>query len=266
MPGVAGFVTVVFSAKRLKGGRVMAKGVTPWLRQYSDLIAAVGALVVFTSWAVSNTLGQRYAREATSITEADDDRAFFESVAGLRQSQERLISISRELRSDLRAAHTIADGLADRFPILTDYYRIQGFAAQVRELRFEYDRQVAYAKAIGTSSDAVASVDKVLTPLEHGLAERQAAIDTQLQSATANRDRLKADVADFATYFGREVGPQLGPLFRLVANAKNVSYAEGRKRLQSVKRRADRTSTIALVLYALGSILVLGGKFAESKP
>jgi hypothetical protein len=43
------------------------KGVTPWLRQHSDLIAAVGALVVFTSWAVSSTLGQRYEAEATSI-------------------------------------------------------------------------------------------------------------------------------------------------------------------------------------------------------
>jgi hypothetical protein len=236
------------------------------LRQHPDLIAAVGALVVFTSWAVSSTLGQRYEREATSITEADDERAFFESMAGLRQSQERLISISRELRSDLRAAHTIADGLADRFPTLTDYYRVQGLASQVRELRFEYQRQVAYSKAIGTSSDALASVDKVLTPLEQGLAERQAAIDTQLQSATADHDRLKADVAGYAAYFGREVAPQLGPLFGLVANAKNVSYTEGQKRLESVKRRADRTSTMALVLYALGSTLALGGKFMASKP
>jgi hypothetical protein len=244
----------------------MAKAVTPWLRQHSDLIAAVGALVVFTSWAVSSTLGQRYEREATSITEADDGRAFFESVAELRQSQERLISISRELRSDLRAAHTIADGLADRFPILTDYYRIQGLAAQLRELRFEYQRQVAYSKAIGVSSDAIASVDKVLAPLEQGLAERQTAIDTQLRSVTSDLDRLKTDVAGYAAYFGRDVAPQLKPLFGLVANAKNVSYAEGQKRLESVRRSADRTSTIALVLYALGSILALGGKFVESKP
>jgi hypothetical protein len=167
--------------------------------------------------------------------------------------------------SDLRAAHTIADGLADRFPILTDYYRIQGLAAQVRELRFEYQRQVAYSKAIGTSSDAVASVDKVLTPLEQGLAERQAEIDTQLRSAAADLDRLKTAVAGYAAYFGGEVAPQLGPLFGLVANAKNVSYAEGQIRLESVKRRAGRTSTIAFVLYGLGSILALGGKFAQSK-
>jgi hypothetical protein len=125
---------------------------------------------------------------------------------------------------------------------------------------------VAYSKAIGTSSDSVASVDEVLTPLEQGLAERQAAIDAQLQSTTADLDRLSVDIAGYATYFKRDVAPQLGPLFGLVANAKNVSYTEGQKRLESVKRRADRTTTIALALYALGSILALGGKFAESKP
>src|SRR5262245_43404577 len=108
------------------------KGIPPWLRRHSHLIAAVGALVAFTSWAVSSTLGQRYEREVTSIRAADDDRAFFDSVAKLQQNEEQIISISHALRSDLRAAHTIADGLADRFPILVKYYAVQERAANVR--------------------------------------------------------------------------------------------------------------------------------------
>jgi hypothetical protein len=235
-----------------------------WVRRQSGLIAAVGALVVFTSWAVSSTLGQRYARETSSITAVLNDEQFLGYLSDIRQSQDRLVSISLQVRADLRAVRPISDGVADRFPILLAYYSARTLASQVRELLFQCQRQLIYSRAIGARTDAIADVARSVSVLQQALAQREQAIDAQLRSSTVNLDRLKADVTDYTDHFQRQVFPRLHPLFETVAKVSTATFEEGQKRLQSVKQSADRTSTIAVILYALGSILALGGKFVES--
>jgi hypothetical protein len=104
---------------------------SPQGHEQSGLIAVVGALVVFTSWAVSSTLGQRSVGETSSIAAAGNDEQFLGYLSDIRQSQDRLISVSLQVRADLRAVHPISDGVADRFPILLAYYSTRGLASIV---------------------------------------------------------------------------------------------------------------------------------------
>jgi hypothetical protein len=240
------------------------EGGSGWMRRHSGLIAAVGALVVFTSWAVSNTLGRRYSSAATSIASARNDEHFLGYLSEIRQSQDRLIDISLQTRADLRATHPIADGVADRFQSLVAYYSTRVRASQLRELLFQCQRQLTYARSIGIPVGAITEVEESVVALQETLIQREQAIDAQLMSPTSDVERLQADIADYTRQFQREVFPKLKPMFDTVAKASTASFDEGERRLRAFKKSADRMSGIALVLYAVGSLVALGGKFIES--
>src|SRR4051812_16500866 len=69
----------------------MTKHLGQWIVLNSGLVSVLGALIIFFSWSITNTLGQRYARLKQSVEAGDATFRLYTSLHELRDSLNSVI-------------------------------------------------------------------------------------------------------------------------------------------------------------------------------
>lgn len=114
----------------------MARSVGPWLVDHAGLISVAGALIIFFSWTVTNTVGQQYSRLKQSVEAADTT---FRLYTTLHEPRDSIHSVAMETVYTREAVKRGLESSLDRQPsevadLRRQYSHAQMAAHQIREL------------------------------------------------------------------------------------------------------------------------------------
>ena len=128
----------------------MSKSLGLLLVESAGVISVIGALVIFFSWSVTNTLGQRYSRLKQSVEAADNAFRLYTSLHELRDS---LNSVAMETVYAREAAEKISSNTGDRrvsetIDLRRQYSHTRMSAHQVKELMDFASQSLDYSASV----------------------------------------------------------------------------------------------------------------------
>lgn len=246
----------------------MPKGsLATWLTTNPGLISVLGALVIFFSWAVTNTLGQRYTRMKQSVEAAEST---FRLYSALHELRDQLNSVAMEtvyVRDSLVQDNRMTDRpLSDIQRIRNEYYQARRSAHQVRELMDFTAQTVDFSAGVGTNTKVANSINVIagnISAMYEEVRKRDRAAEAQASLENPDINKLAPSVNEYVRYVRSEAIPSVRGFFGQITAASNQRREEGRSQLSRAKRNATWASRAALILYIAGSILALGGQYLD---
>jgi hypothetical protein len=239
-----------------------------WARTNAGVISTVGALIVFFSWAVTNTLGQRYGRLKASL---ETGQSTFRLYTTLHELRDQLNSLAMEVVQSRKATDasrftsgSTADVGLDTARARFDQTRLS--AHQIKELMDFTAETHSFSRAASTTTAMSHTIDGLLGEVGK-LADATSRLLAEAERHHTNRpeDRepfLNAS-ARYVEFVRNEAIPQVGPFFQRIVDAANARRREAEDELARARSRSERASRVALVLYVFGSVLVIGGQFVD---
>jgi hypothetical protein len=244
-----------------------------WATSNSGLISVAGALIIFFSWAITNTLVMRYNRIKAATESA---QSTFRLYTTLHEQRNQLNSIAMEViqRSEAGMNASIFGAGRTGDPLLNEarqqYSRDRLSAHQVKELMEFTAEAYSLSRAVGKSSPTSQTIQNILEevePVYRKLTEfdrnaARACNDQKLSAAEIMRT-----VKAYSDYYRSEALPQVPGFYQRIVDASNIRRKEASDHLDSAKSQAQRASRAAVILYILGSVLALSGQAIEkAKP
>jgi hypothetical protein len=246
----------------------MNKSLGIWLVGNAGLISVIGALIIFFSWVVTNTLGQHYSRLKQSVETADTTFRLYTTLHELRDS---LNSVAMETVSTRDAVEQISKNPQDRerselasFRRQYSYTRMS--AHQIEELMDFANQTLNYSSSIETvtpTSQTVAVLHKDIYSLYARVRELNHAVELANTSPDPQMIPLRNAIEHYVTYVEKDAIPRVADLYKAIVNTSNDRRDEGRRELAQSKRKASRAAHTVLLLYAVGSLFALGGQYLD---
>jgi hypothetical protein len=241
-----------------------------WLVDNAGMISVFGALVIFFSWVVTNTLGQRYSRMKQSAETAESTFRLYTTLHELRSSLNSVASetvYGREAAERNQGETRYRDKEEEEIALLRRRYDHTRLSAhQINELMDFANQTLEVSNGIGTSSETAQRIETIYHEI-YEVYWRVHELDrvVQLANATPKPDisKLRPAVEQYDTVVRQIVNDRVPDLFRRIAEASNTRREEGRFHLADTKKNAERAARVGLILYILGSMLALGGQYVD---
>lgn len=254
----------------------MFRGLSPWLAENAGVLSVIGALIIFFSWAVTNTLGQRYSRLKQSVEAADNTFRLYTELHELRASlnsvaMEAVYAREAAERSAREGAEQRRNGPENRekaeiLDLRRRYSHTQLAAHQIKELMDFASQTLEYSSSVGTKTDTAAKI-RALNDEIYAVYAEVRDLDRAAEIANGTPSPalppLKIAIVAYVDHVRRQAIPRVASLYKAIVDSSNQRHDEGRNELARSKRNAARASSTALVLYAIGSALVLGGQYLD---
>jgi hypothetical protein len=244
-----------------------------WARAHSGLVSISGALVIFFSWVITNTLGQRY-NAIKSTTESA--QATFRLYTTLHEQRNQLNSLAMEViqRNDAGSDATMfSAGPArdhERMIAVKQFNMDVLVAHQVNELMDFTVETNALSRSAGTStraSDQIVQVLKEVDPIYQKLHELRKTAEQVIADPNSPLQEVKSTTEAYRTYLRSEAVPKVPGLYERIVDASNIRRREAEAELKSAKTKAERAAKFAIGVYVFGSLLALAGQAIEkTKP
>ena len=246
----------------------MTRSMGLWLVGNAGLISVAGALIIFFSWAVTNTLGQRYSRLKQSVEAADNTFRLYTTLHELRNS---INSVAMETVYAREAAEQGSRRSLDRQPseveeLRRDFAHTRMSAHQIKELTDFSAQTLDFSSGLGTATTTSKRVkelyDDIYKMYEHVLDLER---NVELHDATPglNVSALREAIEAYDQHVRQVAIPQVPGFYEAIVETSNTRHDEGRRELSRSKRNAALAARIALVLYIAGSLLALGGQYLD---
>lgn len=245
----------------------MSKSFGAWLIANAGLISVIGALIIFFSWIVTNTLGQRYSRLKQSVETADSNFRLYTSLHELRDS---LNSVARETiyareaaERNLRSAN---DAEESELRVLRRNYSLTQMSAhQIKELMDFAVQTIDYSSSVGTATDTSQKIETLKDEIYRVYAKARD-LDRAVEIANGPSPSLPSLLQAlelYTAYVRNDAIPRVGKLYEGIVDLSNKRHEEGREELAQAKRNAGIAANAALALYLVGSSLALGGQYLD---
>jgi hypothetical protein len=238
-----------------------------WLAANAGVLSVLGALVIFFSWAVTNTLGQRLKQ---SVETAESTFRLYTTLHELRASLNSVAAeavYAREAAEGHPTEKPEDDTQARELMRLTrDYVHARLAAHQIREL-MDFARQTLdFSNSVGTDSDTAQQVNDIhreIYEVYSQAQDRDRAAQRANSSPKPDISKVRPAVEDYVLFVREKAIPQVRGLYEAIVDASNKRRDEGRAQLNRSKRNAAWATRGALVLYIVGSLLALGGQYLD---
>lgn len=243
-----------------------------WARDNSGIVSVIGALIIFFSWVVTNTLAQRYSRLKTSVESAQSTFRLYTKLNELRNSLNSLAMEVVQNKTSIDASSFMPGrmGNPDIDRAQTDFALTRLSAHQIKELMDFTVETHSFSKSVGNTTEASRQVEALLKEIDQlhsRVRDQEREVEKCWQPASQSFDNFQAAAHKYIAFVRNEAIPRVPSLYEKIVNASNLRHKEGRERLAKSKSRADRSSKAALALYLLGSILALSGQYLDkTKP
>lgn len=238
------------------------------LKPYGDLISAIGALLLFFSWLVTNTLGEQFKSVKNSYDNAnatwrlhsrlDSIDSSIQSVSGVLVyvlqdlAQLRFESLSRPDQDKDRATYKSND-LIRRLAAIEASARQIDWGSAFCALTLE---QSAVDKSRGNWVTSLQESCRSIDLLKEQKDQIIARARTSLRSVDNSSAEQGIQTADDEL---RPLIDEFGSLLQLAVKASNERRRELQVALHKAEARAKLAKRFAIGFYVLGSIIVLAG-------
>ncbi|MBK8040719.1 MAG: hypothetical protein IPK22_26840 [Verrucomicrobiaceae bacterium] len=250
-----------------------ADTILAWARTNSGIISVAGALIIFFSWVITNTLGQRYSRMKAATESA---QATFRLYTTLHEQRNQLNSVAMEIiqrreagvNASILGAGKTGDTVTDE--ARKDYGLTRLSAHQVRELMDFTGETHALSRAVGEQSSASAEIEALLIEvgdLHRNLISREREAETAVNSPNLDPAKLRETVQSYSEHFRSVALPRVPKLYGRIVDSSNKRAEEASQYLDTAKAQAELAGKISIFLYVIGSCLALIGQAIEkTKP
>lgn len=244
-----------------------------WTTAHSNLISVVGALIIFFSWVITNTFGQRYTRVKAATESA---QSTFRLYTTLHEQRNQLNSLAMEViqRSEAGMGASIFSAGKTTNPVLNEarkqFSRDRLSAHQISELMDFTSEVNALSRAVGNetlTSQAIRQILRDVDPIYQKLRTLETGAEVAINDPDRSPEEVMRAVEAYSNYFRLEALPKVPALYQRIVEASNARNREADSRLASAKLLAERSESFAIWIYAIGSILALTGQVVEkTKP
>jgi hypothetical protein len=244
-----------------------------WAKSNSGVISVTGALIIFFSWAISNTFGQRYNRIKAATESA---QSTFRLYRTLHEQRDQLNSLAMEViqRSEKgpdasrfspgKTSNTLLDQARKQFS------RDRLSAHQVRELMDFTVETNELSRSVGTVSPTSEDIQQILGEVDavyQALLKFQDSAEQAINAPERSPEEVVLAVQEYSNYYRSEALPKVPEFYRRIVNASNVRRREADAQLAAAKARAERSESLTIWVYVVGSILAITGQAIEkAKP
>jgi len=245
-------------------------GLGAWLAANAGIISIVGALVIFFSWTVTNTLGQRYSRLKQSVETADGTFRLYTTLHDLRGS---LNSVAMETVYAREAAESSHNQTVSRESIRVevdalrrDYTHTRLSAHQIIELMDFTSQTLAFSAGVGTETATAKQIQNLhddIYAMYREVQDRDRAVEAANSTPEPDVRQLRPVVTEYVSFVRHDAIPRVRGFYQAITNACNTRQNEGREQLARSQRNAARAARVALALYIVGSLLVLSGQYFD---
>lgn len=238
------------------------------LAKNAGLLSVVSALTLFFSWIVTNTLGSRYSRTKQSVETAESTFRLYSTLHGLRDQMNSLAMeiVQTKHSPDASRFRTGVTGDAEADRISTDFDLTRLAAHQINEL-MDFTAQASdYSVAVASHSPTADQLDASLKEVETiraPISRMEQLVERLAPYRMERPDDYRAAVGTYVGYIRKNAIPAVGPLYERVVDLSNQRREEGRNELRAARARATVSGKIALVLYAIGTLMALGGQYLD---
>jgi predicted nucleic acid-binding Zn-ribbon protein len=249
----------------------MLDSLRTWGRKRSGLLSVSGALIIFFSWVVTTALTNRYTQLKQSIEAAKSTSHLYSTLRELRTglnslALETVQSKQSGQASGVASART-GDERLDSLRMQFDRARLS--SSQINELMDHVLDARALARATGTESATVSELEALVTRIDplytRARTLRKSAEDESNRIARGEQQFPAAGSAmdGYVNFIRKDAMQQVQELFPRAVAASNAQRVESESILKQARERSELSSTVSLVLYVLGTVLVLGGQFFD---
>ena len=139
-------------------------------------------------------------------------------------------------------------------------------AHQIDEMMDFASQALDYSSAVGTDTPTAQEI-KALHEDIYRLYSRARDLNRAVESAnsapTPPIPPLRDAIEKYNAYVRSDAIPRVAGLFGAILKASNARHDEGRREMGESKRKAAWATRAVLVLYAVGSLLALGGQYLD---
>jgi hypothetical protein len=245
-------------------------------RANTDLISILGALIIFFSWVVSNTLKTNYSNLKNAIAGAERDARIYgalDELAGMVNSVASEI-VQPKFREREKTAREENTSLSLYRIAVNEYSRILLTAYQIRECNQFCMRELslsqAHAKKTVSALTLEATAQEAST-LFSKFSDKQVECEELIKRILEKEDSVTEEDYQRATQlingfnkFTREDAiPRVVPLYDRAVPAGNLRRTELSKIEARLGKYARTFDKLSVWLYIIGSVLALLGKVIE---
>jgi hypothetical protein len=243
-----------------------------WTQNNAGVISVVGALIIFFSWMVTNTLGQKYSRLKSSIESAQSTFRLQTKLNELRNSLNSLAMevVQQKNSSDASIFMPGRTGDSEIDRMRTNFSLTRLSAHQVNELMDFTVETHSFSCSVGTTTEASQKIESLLKEVDQIYSKaiaKEREVETTWQPGTSPlEEKFTVEAQNYIRFIRNEAIPHVPRLYKEIVSASNTRHEQGR-RLTESKRRFEKATKAALWLYVLGSVLALGGQYLDkTKP
>jgi hypothetical protein len=194
----------------------------------------------------------------------------FRLYSTLHESRDQINSVAMEtvyVRNKLDQDARITNSqLPDIKRMRSEYDQARRSARQIRELMDFTVQTVDFSAGVGTDTKAARSINVIAGDISKRYEEvrkRDRAAEAQASQEDPDVSKLGPLIEEYVRYVRSEAIPRVRGFFEQITEVSNKRREEGRAQLTRARRNATWASRTALILYIVGSILVLGGQYLD---
>jgi hypothetical protein len=241
-----------------------------WLATNAGVISVLGALVIFFSWTVTNTLGQRYSRLKQSVETAESTFRLYTTLHELRASLKSVAMetvYAREAAERLHTDKPIDDPrISEVIQLRRSYSHARLSAHQINELMDFASQTLDFSGGVGTDTGTAKQIRDLhaqIYEVYRQVRDRDRAAEVANSSIRPDVEKLRPAIEEYIRFVREDAIPRVGGFYEAIVDASNLRREEGRAQLAHSKRSAAWATRGALVLYIVGSLLALGGQYLD---
>jgi hypothetical protein len=245
-------------------------GILAWMSRNAGVISVAGALVIFFSWAITNTLAQRYSRLKQSVETAESTFRLYTTLYELRGT---LHAITQETLYGREAAERSRGDdpgqdpqRAERSRLRRQFSLARLSARQIDELAAFSGQTLEYSNGVGGTSGTaqrIMRVNREIFAMYEQLRELDEAAERADRTPTAGLAELRSAVERYDRFVRDNAERTVPGFYQAIVSALNTRRDEGRQQLALARRRSGLATRTALLLYFVGSVLALGGQYLD---
>jgi hypothetical protein len=241
-----------------------------------DLIAVLGALILFFSWIITNTFGEKLKAATSAYSDAERDHDIFYKLHDMKHDIATIITHVIQVGQDVDGIRNQAQSLSGDDP-QSNHRVINGLRHEIalaslsaQQLDRARDFHFLHTKRLAQSADATVNTERnrlfqqldsfysrkntLLVEMNHNYQAAQEA--DRLESGLEEHARLQQLIRD-------ECLEPLGFVLKQLVSYYNEESSRLLKERKKAKQQDNKAKRLALILYIVGTIFALGGTVIE---
>lgn len=249
------------------------------IRPFGSLITILGALIIFFSWVINNTLKVNYTNLSTAIKAGEREARLYGTLDEIEGAIQSLASevVQPKLLERIHAESKKNTARARYKAASSEFDRTMLSAYQIRAINEFCAREATFSQTHSKqspSSEIIAKAAIDASKLYSELSEkRKKCQDARMRIYRLNRDvsdreydEATAVLENFVEFTRKIAIPKVEPIYAMVVPAVNARRRELTEIEAQLKSYAQFFSKFSIILYIVGTLLAITGKIIDKSP